>query len=101
MIIIRALRHILQYETYDNFKQRRIPKTTDNKNEPTLVNCSQLQAGATLKQLALKQTLISNNWCLVFVKVELIPYKQYQMNPLKSRDVPPRSQIPASYPGIS
>ena len=43
-----------------------------------------MQAGTTLQQHALEQTLIGDNWYLVFVKVELIPHKQYQMNPLKS-----------------
>ena len=65
-MIIDALRHIVPYETLGNFVQR---GTSDNKNEPTLVNCSQLQAGTTLQQRALEQILNDDNWYLVFVKV--------------------------------
>ena len=64
------------------------------------MNQSQLQAGTTLKQFPLEQTLIDNNPCLVFVKEELIPQKQYQINPLKWRNIPPRNQSPAPYSSI-
>ena len=52
------------------------------------------------KGTCLGQTLIDDNWYLVFVKVELIPHKRYQVNPLKSRNVPQRNQRSAPYLGI-
>ena len=64
-MIIGTLRHNLLYETLENFLQR---ITIDTKNEPTLVNCSQLQAGTALQQHTLEQTLINDNWYLAFVK---------------------------------
>ena len=72
----------------------------DAKNEPTLVNSSKLQAGTTLQYYPLEQTLIDDDLYLVFVKLELIPHKQYEKNPLKSGNVPPRNQNPAHYHGI-
>ena len=57
-MIICALRYILLRETLKNFLEGITP---DAKNEPTLVNCSQLQAGTTLQQHALEQTLINDN----------------------------------------
>ena len=53
----------------------------------------------TLQQHALEQTLIDDNWYSASVKMELIPHKQYQMNPLKFRNFPSKNQGPAPYLG--
>ena len=46
------------------------------------------------------RTPIGDNGYLVFAKLELIPHKQYQMNPMKSKNFPSRNQSPTPYPGI-
>ena len=53
-MIIDAMRLILLYQTLENFLEGITP---DTKNEPTLVNCFQLQANTTLHQHALEKTM--------------------------------------------
>ena len=72
--------------------------TSDTKSEPTLVDCSQLQAGTMLQQHALEQTPIDKNGNLVFVKVELV--QTISNESFEIVECSSEKQSPAPYTGI-